>query len=282
MEDDPHTDGEIRSILSMRRVAVVGMSRDPGKAAHAVPKYLSENGFDITPVNPDAGEILGRRCYRDVADVEGEVDIVEVFRPPRDVLPVVESAIGIRPRVIWLQEGIHNRQAEDLARRAGIDVVFNRCMLAEHMRLCRRGGPRPAGRDLPGAPAGSGGGEADPPPPGADPGHGATRIRGGGSGALARARSGLADVSELSVSAAEHHPLWGLLFHSCQISSAVLDGWDGDLTAAEIDEIRWSVRELDSACKRLEGEAGEAGGGAREPDRIRGLKTGGPSSGRPG
>ena len=181
MEDDPHTDDEIRSILSMRRVAVVGMSRDPGKAAHLVPKYLSENGFDITPVNPDAGEILGRRCYRDVADVEGEVDIVEVFRPSRDVLPVVEGAIGIRPRVIWLQEGIHNRRAEDLAREAGIDVVFNRCMLAEHVRLCRRGGPRPAGRDPAGDPAGSGRGEgADLPPAGADPGPGEIKIPGGG------------------------------------------------------------------------------------------------------
>ncbi len=111
------------------------MSRNPGKAAHYVPKYLSENGYDITPVNPTADEILGRRCYPDVAKVKGEADIVSVFRPSGDVLPIVENAIKMRPGVIWLQEGIHNSEAEDLAKGAGVDVVFNRCMLAERRRL---------------------------------------------------------------------------------------------------------------------------------------------------
>ncbi len=135
VEQDAHTDEQIRSILSMRRVVVVGMSRNPGKAAHYVPKYLSENGYDITPVNPTADEILGRRCYPDVAKVKGEADIVSVFRPSGDVLPIVENAIKMRPGVIWLQEGIHNSEAEDLAKGAGVDVVFNRCMLAERRRL---------------------------------------------------------------------------------------------------------------------------------------------------
>ncbi len=135
MEQDAHTDEQIRSILSMRRVAVVGMSKNPGKAAHRVPKHLSENGYDITPVNPTAETILGRRCHPDLTEIRDEIDIVDVFRPSGDILPIVKSAIKIRPRVIWLQEGIHNPEAEGLARSAGIDVVFNRCMLAEHRRL---------------------------------------------------------------------------------------------------------------------------------------------------
>jgi len=135
MERDPHTDGQIRSILSLKRIAVVGMSKDPAKAAHYVPRYLSENGYDVIPVNPNADEILGKRCHPSVAGVGGEIDVVCVFRPSEDVLPVVRDAIGTGPKVIWLQEGIHSPEAEGLARDAGIDVVFNRCMMAEHRRM---------------------------------------------------------------------------------------------------------------------------------------------------
>jgi len=135
MEQDPHTDEQIKKILSMKKVAVVGMSRSDNKAAHFVPKYLSENGFDIIPVNPAADEILGKKSYDSVSDVPNSVDIVDVFRPSEEVLPFVKDAIKKKPKVIWLQEGIHNEEAEELARKAGIDVVFNRCMLAEHQRL---------------------------------------------------------------------------------------------------------------------------------------------------
>lgn len=137
MEEDPHTDEEIRKILSMNKVAVIGMSKNSSKAAHYVPRYLSENGYDIIPVNPSADEILGKKCYESVTDVSEDVEIVEVFRPSEEVLPFVQEAIEKKPKVIWLQEGIHNSEAEELARNAGIDVVFNRCMLAEHQRLLR-------------------------------------------------------------------------------------------------------------------------------------------------
>ena len=99
------------------------------------PKYLSENGFNIIPVNPTTDKILEKKCYSNVSDIESGIDIVDVFRPSDDVLPVVEEAIKKKPKVIWLQEGIHNPEAEELARNAGIKVVFNRCMLAEHQRL---------------------------------------------------------------------------------------------------------------------------------------------------
>lgn len=135
MERDPHTDDEIRKIYSMKNVAVVGMSKNPDKAAHYVPKYLLDNGFNIIPVNPTATEILGKKCYSSLLDIAETIDIVDVFRPSDQVLPVIEESIKIKPKVVWLQEGIHNPVAEQVALKAGIDVVYNRCMLAEHQRL---------------------------------------------------------------------------------------------------------------------------------------------------
>ena len=135
MERDSYTDDEIRNFLSLKKVAVIGISRSESKAAHFVPKYLSENGFDIIPVNPNSNEILSKKCYKEITEVEGEIDIVDVFRPSEDVLSFVIDAIKKNPKVIWLQEGIHNEEAENLAREHGIDIVFNRCMLAEHQRL---------------------------------------------------------------------------------------------------------------------------------------------------
>ena len=135
MERDSYTDEEIRHILSFKKVAVIGMSKHSAKAAHFVPKYLSEHGFDVTPINPNSAEILGKKSYPNVSSLDQPIDIVDIFRPSEDVLPFVEDAIKKKPKVIWLQEGIHNSEAEELARSNGIMVVFNRCMLAEHQRL---------------------------------------------------------------------------------------------------------------------------------------------------
>jgi predicted CoA-binding protein len=135
MEQDDHSDEQIRDILSLKKVVVIGMSKHSSKAAHFVPKYLSDNGYDITPVNPTAEEILGKKCYGSVSEVNEEIEIVDIFRPSDQVLPIIQEAIKKKPKVIWLQEGIHNSQAEELARKEGIKVVYNRCMLAEHQRL---------------------------------------------------------------------------------------------------------------------------------------------------
>lgn len=135
MEQDTHTDEQIKKIYDIKNIAVVGMSKNPEKAAHYVPKYLLERGYNIMPVNPTADEILGLRCFKSLSDVRAQVDIVDVFRPSDEVGLVVDDAIKVGPRVIWLQEGIHNAEAELRAKMAGIDVVFNRCMLAEHQRL---------------------------------------------------------------------------------------------------------------------------------------------------
>jgi len=135
MDRDSHTDDEIKQIFSLKNVAVIGMSKNQEKAAHYVPKYLSQNGYNIIPVNPTTDKILEKKCYSSIEDVHESIDIVDVFRPSDQVLPVVQEAIKKKPKVIWLQEGIHNAEAEDLARKEGIKVVFNRCMLAEHQRL---------------------------------------------------------------------------------------------------------------------------------------------------
>jgi len=135
MEQDDHSDEQIRDILSLKKVVVIGMSKHSSKAAHFVPKYLYENGYDVIPVNPTADEILGKKCYDSVSEVNGEIEIVDIFRPSDQVLPIIQEAIKKKPKVIWLQEGIHNSQAEELARKEGIKVVYNRCMLAEHQRL---------------------------------------------------------------------------------------------------------------------------------------------------
>lgn len=135
MRQDAHSDEEIKEFLTMKNVAVVGMSKHSEKAAHYVPKYLDSNGFNVIPVNPTAKKILDKKCYSNVCDVEQKVDIVDIFRPSDQVLPIVQEAIKIKPKVIWLQEGIHNTEAEQLAQKNGIKVVFNRCMLAEHQRL---------------------------------------------------------------------------------------------------------------------------------------------------
>lgn len=133
---DIHTDEEIRRIYDFKNIAVVGMSRDPAKAAHFVPKYMVKMGYNIIPVNPSAVEILGRRTYSRVSDIKSTVDIVDIFRPSEDVLPVVEDSIKHADiKVIWLQEGIQNNDAAKIAKETNIDFVFNRCIMAEHMRL---------------------------------------------------------------------------------------------------------------------------------------------------
>ena len=133
---DNHSDNEIRKMYNFKNIAVVGMSRDPVKAAHFVPKYMIERGYNIIPINPSANEILGKRTYAKVSDIKPQVDIIDVFRPSENVYSVVEDSVK-KPsvKVIWLQEGIHNAEAEKMALDNKINVVFNRCIMAEHMRL---------------------------------------------------------------------------------------------------------------------------------------------------
>ena len=135
MERDSHSDEQILDILSLKKIAVIGMSKHSSKAAHYVPKYLIDNGYDVTPVNPTAEKILDVTCYDSISEIDADVDIIDVFRPSEQISSIICDCIEKKPKVIWLQEGIHDFESEELARKAGIIVVFNRCMLAEHQRL---------------------------------------------------------------------------------------------------------------------------------------------------
>jgi uncharacterized protein len=136
MNTDSHSGSDIRKILELRNIAVVGMSNTEGKPANFVPKYLIENGYNIIPVNPTTSEVLGRKSYASISDVPEQVDIVDVFRRSEDVPIVIEDAINKKGvKVIWMQSGIYNEEAERRAKENGIDVVFNRCMKVEHSML---------------------------------------------------------------------------------------------------------------------------------------------------
>ena len=136
MKEDLHSDSELRKIYDLKNIAVVGMSKNEGKPAHFVPKYLIEHGYNVIPVNPTITEVLGRKSYPSITDIPDDVDVVDVFRKSEDVPPVVNDAInknGIK--VIWMQSGIYSEEAERKAKEKGIDVVFNRCMMVEHNRI---------------------------------------------------------------------------------------------------------------------------------------------------
>ncbi|MDS0293031.1 CoA-binding protein [Halogeometricum luteum] len=131
-------DDNLRRILGYQRVAVIGASTSYEKAAHIVPAYLQRHGYEITPVNPTANEILGEQAYDSLADVTEPVDIVEIFRPSEEVPEIVEQAVTRGDvRAIWMQQGIRNDDAARTAETAGLDVVQDHCMKVEHGRLVR-------------------------------------------------------------------------------------------------------------------------------------------------
>lgn len=133
--NDGLTDSEIIDILKLKKIAVVGMSRNPGKAAHDVPRYLIKHGYDIIPINPYADRIIGLKSFTSVTDIPHPVDLINIFRPSLDIPQLIESAISKNPTAIWLQLDIHHKQSEDRARENGIKVVYNRCIKIEHERL---------------------------------------------------------------------------------------------------------------------------------------------------
>jgi hypothetical protein len=129
-------DDLMRRILTYARtIAVVGLSSRPERPAHTVPAYLQRHGYRIIPVNPSLDEALGERAWPDLLSVPEPVDVVQIFRRSEDVPPVVEQAIQIGAKAVWMQEGIINEDAADLARRAGLDVVMHTCMRVAHQRL---------------------------------------------------------------------------------------------------------------------------------------------------
>lgn len=129
-------DDDLRQILDLHRIAVVGASASHGKAAHNIPGFLQWVGYDVVPVNPNAEEVLGRHSYESLSDVEEDVDVVQIFRPSEEVSDIVDEALA-RDDVdaIWMQPGIHDEEAAERAERAGIETVTDRCMGVEYRRL---------------------------------------------------------------------------------------------------------------------------------------------------
>lgn len=131
-----------RVVRESRRIAVLGIKTEAqaGQPAFSVPRYMKDVGATIVPVPvyyPDVTSILGEAVYRKVADVPGEVDMVNVFRRPQDIPPHVEDILAKRPRFVWFQLGIRNDEAAQRFAEAGIEVVQDRCLLVEHRRFAR-------------------------------------------------------------------------------------------------------------------------------------------------
>ena len=122
----------VSKILSMKTIAVVGLSPNPDRPSHFVSKYLLENGYKIFPVNPGQKEILGLRCYPTLNDIQHEVDIVNVFRNSGYAIPIIKEAIAIKAKAIWLQDGIVSEEGKIIAKKKNILFIMDDCMLRRH------------------------------------------------------------------------------------------------------------------------------------------------------
>lgn len=120
-----------RILRDFQKIAVVGISRDPEKAAHGIPRALQASGFRIVPVNPVADELLGERVYRKLAEIPEPVDIVLVFRPSEEAEGVAREAVAAGAKALWLQQGITSEAAKRIAEQAGLLYVEDRCMGVE-------------------------------------------------------------------------------------------------------------------------------------------------------
>ncbi|MBM3215070.1 CoA-binding protein [Candidatus Poribacteria bacterium] len=124
---------EIAEILQrFRTIAVVGLSPNPERPSHRVAKYLQEHGYRVVPVNPMTDAVLGERSHPDLESVPEPIDVVDVFRRSEEVPDIVESAIRIGAKAVWMQEGVVHEAAAQRALDAGLRVVMDRCMLKEH------------------------------------------------------------------------------------------------------------------------------------------------------
>ena len=122
-------------LLSAKTIASVGLSSNQQKESYWIVSYLKDQGYRVIPVNPTADEILGEKSYPDLESVPEKIDVVQVFRKPEDVPPVVDSAIKAGAKVVWMQEGIVHEAAAQKAREAGLQVVMDACMRVTHRRL---------------------------------------------------------------------------------------------------------------------------------------------------
>lgn len=124
---------EIAAILRESRVvAVVGLSPDPGRPSYQVARYLKEHGYRIVPVNPACTQVLGEQCYPSLQEIPFSIDVVDIFRRAEAIPAIVEEAIRVQARAVWMQLGLEHQEAARRAREQGLRVVMNRCMKIEH------------------------------------------------------------------------------------------------------------------------------------------------------
>lgn len=129
-------DEKIKQILKTAKViAVVGLSPDPARDSYEVAEYLQQAGYHIIPVNPKAEKILGEKAYPDLRSIPEPIDIVDIFRRSEHVPAIVEEALEVGAKVVWMQLGVVHEEAAKKATDAGLDVVMDRCILREHKRL---------------------------------------------------------------------------------------------------------------------------------------------------
>lgn len=130
------TDQELKHILAATKtIAIVGLSDKPERDSYRVARYLQEHGYRIIPVNPTVESVLGEKSYATVADIPTPVEVVDIFRRPEAVGPIVEEAVAAGSRIVWMQLGVVNEVAASMAEAAGLQVVMDRCMKIEHQRL---------------------------------------------------------------------------------------------------------------------------------------------------
>ena len=120
-------------------MAVVGASSNPERASYQVAGYLAEHGYQVIPVNSGVKKVLGKASYPDLSSIPGTVEVVDIFRRSEEVVPVVDEAIKIGAKAVWMQEGVINEEVASRARDAGLLVVMDKCMRKEHRRLRQNG-----------------------------------------------------------------------------------------------------------------------------------------------
>lgn len=124
-----------RILKETKTIAVVGLSAQWHRPSNFAAKYMIDHGYMVIPVNPQYDEVLGQKCYKSLRDIPGQVDMVDCFRKAEDIPPLVDDAIAIRVRVLWMQLGVVNEGAAEKARAAGLEVVMDHCVKIEHARL---------------------------------------------------------------------------------------------------------------------------------------------------
>lgn len=125
----------LRILQNAKTIAMVGLSSNPFRPSHFAAIYMLSEGYNVIPVNPREKEVLGRRSYASIREIEEPIDIVDIFRDPKAVPPIVEDAIAVQAKVVWMQLGVINEAAAQRAREAGLEVVMDACVKIEHARF---------------------------------------------------------------------------------------------------------------------------------------------------